>query len=73
MQIRGELHDERDESSYTLQTKAKAVNDNSRRNYDNDKASTSRRIGLRDIPSSFSPMENNKIAYRVFYFQLCRP
>ena len=36
-------------------------------------ASTSRKTGLRDIPSSFSPMENNKIAYRVFYFQLCRP
>jgi hypothetical protein len=30
-------------------------------------ASTSREVGLRDIPSSFSPMENSKIAYRVFY------
>jgi hypothetical protein len=67
MQIRGELHDERDESSYTLQTKAKAVNDNSRRNYDNDKASTSRRIGLRD--SELEKLEGRKEHFILYFIK----
>jgi hypothetical protein len=44
MQIRSQLHDERDENSYTLRTKANAVNDDSRRNYDNDRYNDQRDI-----------------------------
>jgi hypothetical protein len=50
MQIRGELHDERDESSYTLQAKANAANDNSRRNYDDDKYNDQRDIKREEQP-----------------------
>jgi hypothetical protein len=44
MYTRNELHDERDESSYTLQAKANAVNDDSRRNYGNDRYNDQRDI-----------------------------
>ena len=55
MHTRGELHDEREENSYTLQAKANAVNDNSRRNYDNDQYNDQR-----DIKREGQPREDGR-------------
>ena len=53
MQIRSQLQDERDESSYTLQTKASAVNGDSRRNYDNDRYTDQRDIEREGQPRMY--------------------